>query len=683
MKKWFAMLLAVLMVVSLAACTQTTPTAAPTTKPTTAPTAKPTEAPTEAPVKVMTYEEYAAAPIESEVVVETYVQAKQSWWDNKGTFYTQDENGGYYLYNMTCTQEEYNKLVPGTKIRVTGFKSEWAGEVEITDAAFEILEGSYIAEPAEVSANDAAGLEQHMNQLVTFKRMTVEAMDDGAAFNYKNAEEKSDDLYFRATNGDTINFCVEFYLTGKDTDVYKAVEGLKVGDTVDVTCFMYWYNGPNPHVISVTPAEQEAKGEGVMTYEEFAAAPLESEVTVETYVQAFQSWYNGKIKLYTQDDVGGYYIYDMACSQEDAAKLTPGTKIRVKGYKSAWAGEVEITDATYEILEGTYVAPAKDISSLVGETDLEEKMNQYVAFRKMVVAAYDEEGNAIRYKNAQEKTDDIYFKASLNGEIIEFCVEFYLTGKDTAVYKAVEQLQVGQVIDVEAFLYWYNGPNPHVYAISAEAPEEKSAGVMTYAEYAGADIDAEVTVETYVQAKQSWYQDKGTFYTQDQEGGYYLYNMPCSKEEYDKLVPGTKIRVKGFKAAWAGEVEIVDTTFEIVEGSEWIAEPVDLTALIGTDLLEQYQNRFFSMKGLTIVAQDDGAAFNYKNAEQKTDDLYFKATLGDKEISLCVEFYLCGKDTDVYKAVEGLKVGDKVDIEGFLYWYNGANPHVTSLVTAE
>ena len=307
MKKWFAMLLAVLMVVSLAACTQTTPTAAPTTKPTTAPTAKPTEAPTEAPVKVMTYEEYAAAPLESEVVVETYVQAKQSWWDNKGTFYTQDENGGYYLYNMTCTQEEYNKLVPGTKIRVTGFKSEWAGEVEITDAAFEILEGSYIAEPAEVSANDAAGLEQHMNQLVTFKRMTVEAMDDGAAFNYKNAEEKSDDLYFRATNGDTINFCVEFYLTGKDTDVYKAVEGLKVGDTVDVTCFMYWYNGPNPHVISVTPAEQEAKGEGVMTYEEFAAAPLESEVTVETYVQAFQSWYNGKIKLYTQDDVGGYY----------------------------------------------------------------------------------------------------------------------------------------------------------------------------------------------------------------------------------------------------------------------------------------------------------------------------------------------------------------------------------------
>ena len=32
---------------------------------------------------VMTYEEYAAAELDTEVVVETYVQAKQGWWDNK------------------------------------------------------------------------------------------------------------------------------------------------------------------------------------------------------------------------------------------------------------------------------------------------------------------------------------------------------------------------------------------------------------------------------------------------------------------------------------------------------------------------------------------------------------------------------------------------------------------------
>ena len=37
-------------------------------------------------VKVMTHDEFVAAELDSPVVVETYVQAKQSWWDNKGTF---------------------------------------------------------------------------------------------------------------------------------------------------------------------------------------------------------------------------------------------------------------------------------------------------------------------------------------------------------------------------------------------------------------------------------------------------------------------------------------------------------------------------------------------------------------------------------------------------------------------
>ena len=49
----------------------------------------------------------------------------------------------------------------------------------------------------------------------------------------------------------------------------------------------------------------------------------------------------------------------------------------------------------------------------------------------------------------------------------------------------------------------------------------------------------------------------------------------------------------------------------------------------------------------------------------------------------CVEFYLCGQDTDVYKAVEALNVGDVIDLEGFLYWYNGANLQATVLTLAE
>lgn len=76
-------------------------------------------------------------------------------------------------------------------------------------------------------------------------------------------------------------------------------------------------------------------------------------------------------------------------------------------------------------------------------------------------------------------------------------------------------------------------------------PSVKSEGVMTYAEYAAAELDTQVVIEAYVQAKQSWWEDKATVYTQDMDGGYFLYNMACSEEDYAKLTPGTKIKVTG------------------------------------------------------------------------------------------------------------------------------------------
>ena len=39
--------------------------------------------------EVMTHEEYMAADLDSHVVVETYVQAKQSWWEDQATVYAQ------------------------------------------------------------------------------------------------------------------------------------------------------------------------------------------------------------------------------------------------------------------------------------------------------------------------------------------------------------------------------------------------------------------------------------------------------------------------------------------------------------------------------------------------------------------------------------------------------------------
>ena len=216
---------------------------------------------------------------------------------------------------------------------------------------------------------------------------------------------------------------------------------------------------------------------------------------------------------------------------------------------------------------------------------------------------------------------------------------------------------------------------------AAEEPAaEEPAAVMSYAEYVEAELDSPVLVETYVQAHQSWWKDAITVYAQDPDGAYFIYNMACSEEDAAKLVPGQKIRVSGFKSEWSGEVEIVDASFEFVDGDPWIAEPVDATEVWGTVDMINYQNQLVCFKGATVEAYDEaGAAFAYKDPDGKTDDLYFKVTIGDTTYDFCVEFYLCGKDTDVYKAVENLKVGDVIDLEGFLYWYEGPNLHTTAI----
>ena len=253
--------------------------------------------------------------------------------------------------------------------------------------------------------------------------------------------------------------------------------------------------------------------------------------------------------------------------------------------------------------------------------------------------------------------------------------------KDAATEKVEEVKEAAEEVKEAA---------TEVVTQAAETVEEKveeaaaEIAVMDHAAYAAAELDTEVVIETTVQATQSWWDEKITVYAQSEDGAYFIYNMKCSQEDAAKLVPGTKIKVKGFKAEWSGEVEITDATFEFIDGEGYKAEAADVTDLLGKDELIAHQNELVAFKGMTVEAYDEsGAAFAYKNAENKTDDLYFKVSKDGVTYDFCVEFYLCGQDTEVYKAVEGLKVGDVVDLEGFLYWYNGANPHITKVTAAQ
>lgn len=226
-------------------------------------------------------------------------------------------------------------------------------------------------------------------------------------------------------------------------------------------------------------------------------------------------------------------------------------------------------------------------------------------------------------------------------------------------------------------------PAPTQEPAPSQEPGEAAepAAVMTHDEYIAADLDSPVTVETYVQDKQSWWDDKANLYCQSPDGAYFVYETYCTEEDFAKLNPGTKIRVSGFKGEWAGEVEIMDPTFEFVDGDTFLADPVDLTEAFGSEDLAQYMNQRFSIKDGIIADKGDGAAFfyNWDNSGEDGSDLYFDVELNGQAFTFVVRRYLTAPGSDIYEAVKNLQVGDRVDIEGFLYWYEGPQPHITGL----
>ena len=230
---------------------------------------------------------------------------------------------------------------------------------------------------------------------------------------------------------------------------------------------------------------------------------------------------------------------------------------------------------------------------------------------------------------------------------------------------------------------------------TVEEPEQTEVNVpedaMSFEDYMAAATDAEVVVQGAIQGKQGFFSrdDQGlaTVYLQDEKGGaYFIYELPCTEKEYELMEIGKIIKVKGYKSEWSGEIEVVDVeTWMFVDG-EYIAEAEDVTALLGTDDLAAKMNKKVLFKGMKVepIKDKDGndAAFiyNYDGSGTEGDDLYFNVSVNGQTYTFTVESYLCGPDTDVYKAVKDFHIGDVIDLEGFLYWYNGANPHITAVL---
>ncbi len=283
---------------------------------------------------------------------------------------------------------------------------------------------------------------------------------------------------------------------------------------------------------------------------------------------------------------------------------------------------------------------------------------------------------------AAEATEEVSEATEVVEEAAEEVAEEETDGAAEALAEAAAESTAEEV---------YGDEETEEVAEDAEAEGSEAAAtgeVMTHDDFVAAAVDDPVTVETYVQAKQGWWEEDGagkaSFYTQAEDGAYFIYDMPCTEEEYNELEVGTKILVNGYKAEWSGEAEIADATFTIEDGN-FVAEPFDVTSILADDTLADHMNEFASFKGMTVEPSTDADGnevaflYNYDGSGSQGDDLYFNVSADGNTYTFTVESYLCDKDSDVYKAVEALNVGDVVDMEGFLYWYEGVNPHITSV----
>ncbi len=405
-----------------------------------------------------------------------------------------------------------------------------------------------------------------------------------------------------------------------------------------------------------------------LSYANYEKASDKSTVVIEGYVQARRTFYQGHAVLYLQDDNGGYFVYNLPCTEEQYNNdLKVGNHIKVKGYKTSWAGEVEIlgdqsgSEAEWVKLDGTktYQATTVTFDTFV------KNNNRFVALNDLVVVNTFEEGR------------NIYYNVTDGNQIYTFCVETYMenTPKTSEVYKTVASLEKGDYVNVKGFAYMYNTPQLHTSEVTKQNKNAftKGTGVLTYKQYAETQDNTTVTISGYIDAKQSWWNNKATIYLTDKDGAYFIYELPCTQEQYNnELAIGNHIKVTGYKSTWSGETEILgsqqgaEATWEKLDG-KFLALPIDYTELLTNSTeLAKHMNEKVKFSGLEVVSVTlPGTEGN---------DIYYKIKYTPKsgdpvEFEFCVESYLTDKTTDVYKAVAALQAGDIIDVTGYLYYY--------------
>ena len=456
----------------------------------------------------------------------------------------------------------------------------------------------------------------------------------------------------------------------------------------------------------------------------------ETEAVKETQAPAVEAASEAASEAVSEAAAAAEAVQTEAAAAVEAAQTEAAEAVEaVETEAAVEAVETEAEETIEEVMteaEAAIEEALTEAEAILAETEAEKALEEFLTEAEAVAEAIETEAEAVAETvetEAEEAVEAVETEAEIVVEVAETEAEEAVEAAETEAEIVVEVAEteaeevavevaeteaeaVVEVAETEAeAVVEVAETEAEVAVASVETEAEAAEDVMSYDEYMAAQDDDPVVIEAYVQAKQALYEDNpdvgcdtATIYAQDEDGAYFLYSVPVSPEVYEKLEEGTKIRVSGYKSTWAGEVEIVANDdlaeVEIIDGESYVAEPTDVTDLLGDeDAMSAVMNQKVAFKDMTVefieggneteaeVGSAAGVAYLYSwdGSGSEGDDLYFNASKDGKLYTFVVESYLCGPDSDVYKAVKELKEGDTIDMEGFLYWYEGMQPHITSV----
>ena len=645
---------------------------------------------------VMSYDDFMMAEINDDVIIESYVQDFESFYNGKQTIYLADDEGAYFGYELTISEEDSNRLQPGMKLYIEGQKLEYRGQIEIGNTTVvEIIEGEdpLIRGSFEVTEDlsDEYAVSDLQGRLIEVVAKLLPSGEEGKPYLLgwnDSGELNKADLYLNIeVNDNTFTWNVRRYLRNANTDVYKAVAALtkdNIGSYYNISAYVYIYDGKcQARIVDFEPNY----------YYAFTNAELNDEVVIEAYVQDFESFYNGKQTMYLADRFGTYFGYELALTEELSNQITIGTKLHIEGQKLAYRGQIEIGNTTVvEIIEGDepYIAPAMDATYVLSN----ELATEYLQARKIKVTAKlmpsmsgeTEKPYLLNWNDSGELGKaDLYLNLSINNESFTWNVRRYLRNANSDVYQAVSALSstdLGKYYDIEAFVYIYDGQC-----------QARIVSFMPnyYLNFVNAEINDDVVIEAYVQDFESFYNGKQTMYLVDDNGAYFGYEIALTEELSNQITIGTKLHIEGQKLEYSGMIEVGNTSkVEILDEELYEAPSYDLTdSLTDEEALEWIGAKIFVTAKL-IPSGEEGKPYLLgwnDSGELGKADLYLNIEVNDNTFTWNVRRYLRNANTDLYKAVAALtkdNIGSYFDIEAFVYIYNGqCQARIVSFVPTE